>query len=1260
MLEPATPANEDARLDALRAMNLLDTPPEDYLDRIVNIAAQMFGVPIVLISLVDQKRQWFKARHGLEVCETPRKISFCGHAILEQDTFCVPDARLDPRFADNPLVTGTPHIRFYAGKRICAPGGEAIGTLCLIDTKSRQLSDADRILLDALAKCIEQMLALRQSLSAAASGKNLWATVLMTTLAAGLFEVFSSQLFFIPNPPTVLIAMVVFAAYHAGIRAGLISAVIATLYFAHFFAIPGQPFHYTADNLMRVLVWAVATPAIAVMVGILQRRSARLFQREKVYGILTTHLADRAASVGELRRLNDQIRMVTDNAPTHIAYYDEHWQCRYSNAPYAQWFGLDVEQIVGKTPREITGAAMFAELEPFLRRVDAGEKVEYQATRKSADGRLRVIDVTLTPHFDDDRRTIGCYAFFNDITKIAEAEDALRKKSDELQMIIETMAQGLVMFDSEGRYVLMNPAAERLTGVSREKVLGLRIDQAPWKRIRSDNTEIAMGDLPFERHRRGEDCIEGFELDFVLPDGRRISLLNSSVALRDAEGRFLGAVTTYFDVTARKAAETALERKSVELTDLIETMAEGVSMFDRDGRYLLFNAAAERIFGAPREQVMGKNINEVPWKREHADGTAISAEETSLERLRRGEERVIGREIDILLPNGRRHSLELNSVARRDAEGRFAGMISTFSDVTARKRAEVTARRSQERLARALDASGLALFDIDVATGNVYLSEGWAQIIGSEPGETHTTVGALLELMHPDERETMWKIAMEAMSGKRASYEVEHRVRRRDGQWVWILSRSRVVEHDATGRSVRMAGTNVDITERKHNEQRLHYLATRDTLTDLMNRARFGDLLGNAVEQASRQSGRVALISVNLDRFTMINDSLGLHVGDAVLKCVAGRLAAALSGENTVARPGGDEFLVLMPHIRSHHEAAATAELVLAAIIQPIAVGGHELVVTASIGIALYPDDGDSAGLLLRNADIALHNAKSAGGDNVKFFAEQMNLDVRGRLETEAAMRQGLVRGEFVVYYQPQIDLASGALVGFEALVRWQHPERGLVPPGDFIPIAESTGLIVALGEWVLNTACNQAVRWQRPGGPPTRMAVNVTARQFRQKGFVRTVKSALGSSGLDPRLLELEIIENAIMDHGTDTTATLDAIRNMGVQLAIDDFGTGYSSLSYLKRLPIDTVKIDQSFVVDLPGDPDAGAIVRAIIALAHNLGLKVLAEGVETRAQFEYLRGQGCDQAQGYFFGRPQPPELLPVGKNGNVVVPFRNGTA
>ena len=1389
MLIPEIPENESARLAALRAMKVLDTPAENYLDHIAEVAAQQFGVPIALISLIDDKRQWFKARHGLDARELPREISFCGHAIHQQDIFCVPDARQDPRFADNPLVTGAPNIRFYAGKTLHAPGGEALGTLCVIDSKPRNFDAIDRSLLDALAQCVEQQFALRQSETAAGFGRRAWTGVLVTALAAIAFDFFSSQLIFVPNPPAILVAAVVFSAFHGGMRSGLVSAAIAWLYFAHFFSIPGQPFRYAGDNLVRVLVWAVATPAIAVMTGTLHRRSMRASQLDKINTVLSAHLTERAAATVELRRLHDQIQMVTDNAPTHIADYDKTLHCIYANVPYARWFGLGAKQIVGKHIREIVGDAMYVNIEPHLQRVMAGSAADFEGTRTHSEGHSRNFEAKFTPHMDADGQISGFYAFFNDVTEKAAAVRALLLKSAELERIIESMNLALVMFDSEGRFVRINPAAERLTGVPGTQVLGLSFGEAPWRWIGNDGDEVAKADRPFQRLRDGEDRIENFDVELALPDGRRISIIASAVALRDAAGRFLGSVSTYFDVTARKSAEAAVVRKSTELANLIESMTEGVAMLDHDDRYVLINAAAERILDTPRDQIIGRTLAEAPWIRVHADGTPMRVDELPLARLRQGEARVGGVEVDILLAGGKYRSLEVNFAALRATDGKFEGTITTFLDVTERKRTEelihrseqlksatfaasldaiisldhegriiefnpaaeqyfgfarqdvigkamveklvppemraahqqgfrrhletgesrvlgrrmvmpalradgtriqielaiiklpdqrppvftafardVTevlrakeaARLSQARLARALDASKLALFEVEVSTGMVYLSEAWAEMIGGEPGETHIGIADLLGMVHPEERDQIWTLAMEALSGKRDGYDAEHRVRRQDGEWIWILSRCRIVARDPSGSVQRMAGTNVEITERKRTEQRMHYLATRDGLTELTNRALFSDKLKEAVEAASRQFRQAALISVGLDRFTVINDSLGQLAGDTVLKTVAARFLEVIDRDATVARPGGDEFLVLLPHIESLHEVVGCAENILAAISKPIHFDGHELVVTASLGVAVFPDDGESAGLLLRNADIALHNAKDAGRDNVRFFAESMNAVARSRMETEAAMRQGIAKDEFVVHYQPQINLTTGALIGFEALVRWQHPERGLIPPGDFIPLAESTGVIVTLGERVMVAACKQAKLWQRHTKSPLRIAVNVTARQFRHKGFVNAMRAALKMANLNPRLLELEITENVIMDHGPETIAMLDEIGKLGVQLAIDDFGTGYSSLSYLKRLPIDSIKIDQSFVADLPGDPDAGAIVGAIIALAHNLGLKVLAEGVETRAQFEYLRDHGCDLAQGYFFGRPEPPELLVIGDSRNVIFLNRDGVA
>ncbi len=441
-----------------------------------------------------------------------------------------------------------------------------------------------------------------------------------------------------------------------------------------------------------------------------------------------------------------------------------------------------------------------------------------------------------------------------------------------------------------------------------------------------------------------------------------------------------------------------------------------------------------------------------------------------------------------------------------------------------------------------------------------------------------------------------------------------------------------------------------DVSRRKLAEARLDTLAHYDALTGLPNRRLFLDLLNQTLARARRTDRLAALLFLDLDRFKLINDSLGHAVGDALLKAVAARLTGAVRASDTVARLGGDEFAVILEELSSSESAARAAQEILDALAVPVIIEGREIFTTASAGLALHPADSLSGEDLIKNADTAMYAAKQRGGTS-QFYSADMNVRAFERLTLETSLRQALKRGEFLLHYQPLVDLCSGETVGIEALARWQHPERGLLSPDTFIPLAEETGLIVPLGEWVLRTACAQTRAWQDQGVPLLRVAVNLSRRQFEQKNLVATVRQVLEDTGLAPTRLELELTESLLIRDAEGTIAMLQALHGMGIRLSIDDFGAEYSSLGYLKRLPISTLKIDQSFVRDVVINPDDASITGAIISLAHCLNLNVVAEGVETEGQAAYLWSQRCNEMQGYYFSRPLTPEqvgsLLKQGK-------------
>ena len=442
-------------------------------------------------------------------------------------------------------------------------------------------------------------------------------------------------------------------------------------------------------------------------------------------------------------------------------------------------------------------------------------------------------------------------------------------------------------------------------------------------------------------------------------------------------------------------------------------------------------------------------------------------------------------------------------------------------------------------------------------------------------------------------------------------------------------------------RTAELAGANrllqAEIVERRQAEARVHHMAYHDALTGLPNRALLSERLDRAMLAARRDGRKLAVMFIDLDRFKTINDSLGHLTGDHLLKEVANRLCRVVRAVDTVARLGGDEFVVLVPGVRTLDECALVGEKIIGALAEPVRFEGRSLHISPSIGICLCPDDGEDVETLMRKADAAMYHAKASGRNNYQFFAERMNVAAARHFELETSLRGALEGEEFTLFYQPIVATKDGAVKAMEVLLRWRRPGHGLVAPDDFIPMLEENGLIVPVGEWVIRAACEQSVAWRRAGLPPVPLAVNLSARQFMHRGLIESIRRIVSDTGIDPALLEFEITETALMQHGSQTLETLEQISAMGIRLSIDDFGTGYSSLAYLKRFPVHKIKIDRAFVRDLESSGEDRAIVAAIMALAGSLQLSVVAEGVETEAQLALLRSHGCDFAQGYLFAKP-----------------------
>ena len=665
-----------------------------------------------------------------------------------------------------------------------------------------------------------------------------------------------------------------------------------------------------------------------------------------------------------------------------------------------------------------------------------------------------------------------------------------------------------------------------------------------------------------------------------------------------------------------------------QLASAIEQTADSVVITDRDGIIEYVNPAFETATGYSRAEALGKKPSLVKSGL-HDDSFYRQMWIT----IGRGEPFR-----DIFVNRGKSGNLyfeEKTITPLKNGHGDITHFVSTGKDITARVMAEEENRHIQRFLDSVVDNLPHMLFVKDAKDLRfVRINKAGEDLLGYSRDELSGKSD--YDFFPKEEADFFTARDREVLaSGKQLDIPEEPIHTRTKG--VRILHTKKLPILDASNQPLYLLGISEDITERKQAEERLSYLAYYDVLTGLPNRTLLLERLRQAMVDAERVNRLVVVMFLDLDRFKVINDTLGHHVGDALLKGVAGRLQACVRPGDTISRLGGDEFTVVLANVANIDDVTRVVHKLNDSLALPFHAEGRDLFTTTSIGVTIFPFDVRDAEGLLKNADAAMYHAKDQGRNNFKFFTAELNVRAERRLKLETALRRALERGELSLHYQPQVDLKSGRIVGMEALVRWQHPELGQVPPIEFIPVAEETGLILPIGAWVLREACRQTKAWHDTGFPPMQIAVNISGKQLLQKNFPEQVQAILRETGLAARYLDLELTESILMVDAGGGAAAMQALHALGVSFSMDDFGTGYSSLAYLKRFPIDILKIDRSFVRDLATDPNDVAIVKTIIAMAHTLGMRVIAEGVETYAQLEFLRRQGCDGSQGYYCSKP-----------------------
>lgn len=918
----------------------------------------------------------------------------------------------------------------------------------------------------------------------------------------------------------------------------------------------------------------------------------------------------------------DGVRLLRDS-PVAIAVTDLAGDVVFWNTAASRLYGWSADEVLG---RPIADATIGPDRDHthFMATAAAGGRRDHVFTAVHKDGRTFAATVDVTPLHDEDGTVVGLVGASRDASERIVADADARR----LSALVESSAEAVISVAPDGVVLSWNTAAERLYGHQAGAVVGRSISETMpdhvWRALKTLLAEVLAGRTVADRETLG-----------WRKDGTTFSAELRLSPIRDADGMVVAVSGIARDVTERVELRAAAEAERVRLRAAQALAHVGSRELDLTTGTVDWSPECWRILGRePRADWGMSDIVEVVHTDDRAAVTA------ALDLLRRGTAPEV-QEFRVLRPDGELRWLREAFAVHHDDTGRAVSALGTMLDISDIRRAEDRRRTAEATLAEGFDRSRIGMMVSDPDGRSRMVNAAYLRIAGRAEAEVLGGHGG--SWVHPADAEHAGRFRDQMLAGELADYELEHRVQRPDGEVRWVHKTVSVVRHD-DGHPAYFLGQVQDVTERKEAEQKLAHQAFHDPLTGLPNRALLTDRVEQALARATRSGGPVAALFLDLDQFKVVNDSIGHAAGDELLVAAAARLRSVVRPGDTLARFGGDEFVLICEGL-GRAGAEELGARVAKAMERPFTLAGRAVVVTVSIGIATA-ERVDDAGSLLRDADAAMYRAKVRGRNCSVVFDAEMHRQAQHRLDTELALRAALARHELVLHYQPVLDLASGRVRGVEALLRWHHPEQGLLHADRFVSVAEESGLIVPIGEWVLGAALEQVQRWREsvPGAAGLTVAVNVSLRQVQTPGLVEAVRSALVVSGTRPELVQLEITESVMVHDGDQGTSTLEKLQATGVRLSVDDFGTGHSSLSQLKTRPVHALKVDRSFIDGL-GEADSRdrAIVRAVVMLAEAIGLEVVAEGVQRTEELAELRALGVPLGQGHLWAPAMPAEEM-----------------